>query len=170
MESPIQDTLQNNSMKKSTMLATVFHGDKRVFQDAIDEGAIWSDPEDDTRYMYDMKVKKDSDIKSQKRTGQEIWQLKGADAGKKFRGGMADMLGDNEGSARPDWMKIKATPKGERKAIKDDCANDNDMLLLQNCNDSLTSITLDLQRMAPSWFARARARWSRSLRRRACTS
>ncbi|CAK0895028.1 unnamed protein product, partial [Prorocentrum cordatum] len=131
------------SLKKNIMIATVFNGSRAAFEEAKDDGDVWTDPEDDTRYQYDQKIKKNTDTRSEKKTATVVLNPKDK---KEFMGAIANMMEDME---RPEWMNFEVKNKKERKAIKDDCADDTDMMLLQNANDSFTSVTLDLQRMAP---------------------
>ncbi|CAK0889825.1 unnamed protein product [Prorocentrum cordatum] len=136
-------TRVNTREHKNIMIATVFNGSRAAFEEAKDDGDVWADPEDDTRYQYDQKIKNNTDTRSEKKTATVVLNPKDK---KEFMGAIANMMEDME---RPEWMNLEVKNKKERKAIKDDCADDTDMMLLQNCNDSFTSVTLDLQRMAP---------------------
>ena len=66
---------------------------------------------------------------------------------------MAELIGYPEG--KPPWVKnlkklaIKNSDgPGGKKALAQ-LADDNDLLLLQNCHDSVTSVTAEIRRLAP---------------------
>ena len=66
---------------------------------------------------------------------------------------MAELIGYPEG--KPAWVKnlkklaIKnSAAPGGKKALAQ-LADDNDLLLLQNCHDSVTSVTSEIRRLAP---------------------
>ena len=66
---------------------------------------------------------------------------------------MAELIGYPEG--KPAWVKnlkklaIKnSAGPGGKKALAQ-LADDNDLLLLQNCHDSVTSVTAEIRRLAP---------------------
>ena len=61
---------------------------------------------------------------------------------------MFTALADMWDKDKHNWM-LKDKLKSGQKAPKGTPASDEDMLLLQNCNDSITRLTLDIQRMAP---------------------
>ena len=59
----------------------------------------------------------------------------------------------------PSWLKkwekrgFHPLSNSEKKAVADQHADDTDMLLLQSCHDSITSVTLDIHRLAPQVVA-----------------
>eukprot|EP00959_Pyramimonas_sp_CCMP1952_P313124 6554230-Pyramimonas_sp.AAC.1 len=78
-------------MKRNIMIATVSNGNKHAFQEAKDEGDVWTDPEDETLYQYSLKTKKNTDSRSSKKVATEVWNVKG---NKNFMGSVAHMIED----------------------------------------------------------------------------
>jgi len=63
--------------------------------------------------------------------------------------------------------KGKALTSKETNGLKDQYADGTDKLLLQNCHDSLTTMTLDMQRLAPQLTAAGKSEHTDALAKQA---
>jgi hypothetical protein len=93
---------KSNGLKKTIMLASVFHGNRELFKEAIDEGDLWED-EDTGLWHYASRVKSRKEIMKRSAIGKRSYDA----VGDEFMKGMAALIDLNISVDVP-WMQAEA--------------------------------------------------------------
>jgi hypothetical protein len=135
-----KDEDKSVGLSKTIMLASIFHGNRQLFDEAVENQELLED-EETGNWHFQQKTKSRSESSKKGTTGRKVYEVEGAN----FAKAMGALMDLNIRTEEP-WMKYQL--KAKSKAVKNSMATEADYAILQESFDGVTRVTTSIRKVA----------------------